>query len=432
MPSVSATAPVAVVYDRGSVSAGELAAGLADVAPLVLVTAESAHTARMRPVLEQIGEVLPIGGTPEDTQRALARWRPQGILTFAESMIGTTAELAAGLGLPYHTPETARLLTDKAEQRHRLGVTAVDTVRARRVTTAAEWQDALRHCGLPAVTKPVRGEGSRETWAIPDRAASAEVYERLFVAGSAREPLLVEELLQGRPSSPYGDYVSVETASHHGEVTPIAVTGKYPLLPPFREVGQFWPVHLGESEQAVLTALASAAVKALGVTTGICHTEIKLTPAGPRIIEVNGRLGGHLNELARRSCGVDLVRTAVTLALGRPLPHGALSPRSVYFQYNSPVPENACRLVATVGAASVRAVPGVTGYRPYVRPGEVLAGGTGTQPLDLLTGVAPDHPTAMGVLDKALSRLSHVFADQYGRTWTTTNAVHSSGPSTES
>ena len=49
--------------------------------------------------------------------------------------------------------------------------------------------------------------------------------------------------------------------------------------------------------------IASMAIKALGVRVGFLHTEIKLTPDGPRIIEVNGRLGGSVAEMAKACHG---------------------------------------------------------------------------------------------------------------------------------
>jgi carbamoylphosphate synthase large subunit len=70
-------------------------------------------------------------------------------------------------------------------------------------------------------------------------------------------------------------------------MTHFAITGKYPLLPPFRERGDFWPAWLTDDERDREGPLTSEALRALGITTGVAHTEIKLTPDGPRIIEVN-------------------------------------------------------------------------------------------------------------------------------------------------
>ncbi|MBP5910826.1 carboxylate--amine ligase, partial [Streptomyces sp. LBUM 1478] len=48
------------------------------------------------------------------------------------------------------------------------------------------------------------------------------------------------------------------------------------------------------------------------------HTEIKLTPAGPRVVEVNPRpAGNRITELIRHVTGIDLAAAAVEVALGR-------------------------------------------------------------------------------------------------------------------
>ncbi len=96
--------------------------------------------------------------------------------------------------------------------------------------------------------------------------------------------MLLEELLDGPE-------VSVETVSHAGVVQVVGVTDKsIGGAPAFIETGHMFPAALpaAEAEDAVRTALA--ALKALGLTEGVvAHTEIKLTSAGPRVVEVNPR-----------------------------------------------------------------------------------------------------------------------------------------------
>jgi biotin carboxylase len=55
------------------------------------------------------------------------------------------------------------------------------------------------------------------------------------------------------------------------------------------------------------------------VTTGCLHTEIKLTDAGPVVIEVNGRPGGGMSEMLERASGFSILRTALRLAVGDPV-----------------------------------------------------------------------------------------------------------------
>lgn len=114
-------------------------------------------------------------------------------------------------------------------------------------------------------------------------------------------------------------------------------------------------------------------MEALGITRGLAHTKIKLTPDGPRIIEVNGRLGGHVDELYARAFGVDMLAIELGVATGttpavrrRPAGH-------VYYQYQNLGPVQGGSFVGVSGVDAVRALPGVTGYRVFVSSGALIA-----------------------------------------------------------
>jgi len=255
---------------------------------------------------------------------------------------------------------------------------------------------AAAEVGLPCVVKPARGEGSRNTLRIDDVAEGARVCADLL---AGPEPaLLVEELLVGRDTRPFGDYVSVESVVVNGRPHHLEVTGKLPLVPPFRETCAFWPAPVSDAERARLFALTDAALAALSVADGLTHTEIKLTEAGPRIIELNGRLGGFIADLAGRAAGLDLFAIAGRIALGLPVELPA-SPRldRTTFVFNNLPPAGARRLLSVSGVPAVRALPGVTSYRPLFTPRRLIRGGFGTEELDLLRGscAGPDEVLAL-------------------------------------
>jgi hypothetical protein len=401
---------LAIVYDRGAASAGEIAIGLGDLGPITFLVNDSPHVRRIGEVLARCGRVVPLIG---DRLVDLARVRalgPAAILTFSEPMLPTTAWLADALGLPFHTVAATRMLTNKVRQRERLRATGVDDVRSRPVSSMAHWPGARAFVGLPAVLKPVHGQGSRYTHVVYDDDSARRLLASMLtvVPGST---VVVEELLLGRPSMPFGDYVSVESACGPSGIAHLAVTGKLPLVAPFRETGRFWPALLSSAERAAITELVTRALRALEVGVGLTHTEIKLTDAGPRIIEVNGRLGGHINGLSKQVARVDLVRLAGELALGQvPDPPVNLdSPDQVYFQHNTLAPVEPCDLLAVHGAAAVRQVDGVDGFRPYARPGDSFEADVMTRHLDLLWGRCGDHAAMAGILDDALHRVSFDF-----------------------
>lgn len=404
---------LAIAYDDGAVSPGEVGVALAGLGDIVFLVPDTAHVATMRPVLARLGDVRDLSGDARRDAEALRELAPDALVTFSERMIRTTAGLAREVELPYHTPETALLLTDKTRQRAALRAAGVDDVRTAPLDCLADWPAALAHVGLPAVVKPVRGAGSRHTYPVHDEEEALRVLTEIFAglppAPSGEPRLTMEEMLIGRDRLPLGDYASVESLCGPGGFTHIAVSGKLPLVAPFREPGRYWPTQLPEDERQAVLDLVTRALEALDVRHGLTHTEVKLTPEGPRLVEVNGRIGGHVNGLARTACGVDLVHAAVLQALGRPTGLGPLRPDRVHFQHNGLAPVRPCRLVSVDGAAAVRAMAGISGYRSFVRPDEWLPGGVMTRELDVVWGVADSHEEMVRVVRDALDTLHYTF-----------------------
>ncbi|WIM99833.1 ATP-grasp domain-containing protein [Actinoplanes oblitus] len=346
------------------------------------------------PVLEydpaDPGEVVP----------RLREHRPETILTFSEAAIPATAELAERLGLPYHDRETVTVLTDKWAQRRRLAERGVDAVWSAVVTDSDQARRVLAARPGPVVVKPRRSQSSRDTFLVETGELPPGVRP------SPDSPFVIEEFLPGRGGTEFGDYVSVESLVSGGEPVTMGVTGKFPLLPPFREQGQFVPANLGEKEVAAAADLASAAVRALGVRSGLTHTEIKLTPDGPRVIEVNGRIGGFLGDLYQRATGQDLLALGLAAACGRPVT--AETPRvtgGVHFQYSNQPPVSGGVLREITGADLVRRESGVAGYTVRFGPGTERPPGVMTFFVDLLRGEAADHQAMLALIDRCLSHL---------------------------
>ncbi|MFD5823994.1 ATP-grasp domain-containing protein [Lentzea sp. NPDC060358] len=405
--------PLIVVYDEGSVAPSEIAVGLAEVSPCVFAVGPTPHARAMEPLLEQFGPVVRVESAVTAAEQ-LAAHSPRGIVTFSERALPVTAELAERLGLPGNSRATVARLTDKWLQRSALRAAGVDTVRSYRIAAEQDWEPAVGEVGLPAVLKPANGGASRNTYLVEDGATGLGEVRRLlaqdaagFVPGGA---LVLEEYLRGRPSAPFGDYVSVENLTVDGHVLDVAVTGKLPLLPPFRESGYFVPAPLQAGEEAEVRTLARAAITALGVSSGFTHTEVKLTGQGPRLIEVNGRLGAGVHDLVGRAHGVDAVTLAGRVALGERVVLDHPRARRVYFQIFHPAPRRPCELVAVEGAREVRELPGVTVHRPFLRPGTAIAGGVQTERLGVVTGEAGDSDELAGLVREVNARLRYRFA----------------------
>jgi hypothetical protein len=147
----------------------------------------------------------------------------------------------------------------------------------------------------------------------------------------------------------------------------------------------------------------------------VTHTELKLTAGGPRIIEVNGRLGGNVNELSLRSGGPDLVRVAASIALARPVDVEPYTPDRVHFQLTSPAPDRVCQLVRVAHVERVRAHPAVRRYAPRLRPGDRLTGSVATRNVDLICGDAASVEEMAAAVAELLALPRYVFDTADGR-----------------
>jgi hypothetical protein len=397
-----------VPYDKGAVHPAEVARALGDTAELVFGVPDSEHAKRLEPVMAAFGRTMPFTHHRETDRLAAEAQGVNGVVAFSELMVRSAGLLAADLGLPGPGVGAAEAVTDKDRQRALLRAAGVETTRSAALADLHGWDAAVSAVGLPAVLKPARGGGSRETHLVTDPEAGRRLWARVRSKG---ELFVLEEFLHGVGSGPFGDYVSVESLVLDGTPHHFALTGKFPLAEPFREVGQFWPAALPAGQADVAFDLTTAALKALGFGTGVTHTELKLTPDGPRIIEVNGRLGGHISELSRRASRLDTVRLAGLTAFGEArAPERVADSGRVYWQYNNPAPREACRLTAISGWREALEIDGVSGFTPYLRAGASLPGGVMTDPLDLLGGDAADHDQMFDQLREAGQRLSYSFA----------------------
>ncbi|MEV4282628.1 ATP-grasp domain-containing protein [Actinoplanes xinjiangensis] len=398
---------LAVVFDFGSASPmGILASarGLAEV--VFLCDRERPHVRNLYRELRELAPVCDItGATDEEILSRPECAHLTGIVTFSESQLNRTAALAERRDLPFLSVATAAAMTDKFTQRRLLAEAGVQHTACRVVRDLTELGPALDAVGLPAVLKPRSGSASARTCTVHDL-DEAHARLRTFTdpaAGGSPAEFVVEQLLAGDPSAAgtaWADYVSVESITAHGVIRHIEVTGKFPLAPPLRETGYVVPATLDPAWHTRVLALTTAALTALGVRHGVTHTEVKLTPDGPRIIEVNGRLGGYVADLVRRARGFDLVRAALAVALGRPYE----PPRALYrrhaFQYFLTPPMEAVTLRRLGGIDELGRVPGIQAVEVLVEPGAVLDWRHGTLAyVGIVHGSAADHRGVRRLVD---------------------------------
>ncbi|MFI1979784.1 acetyl-CoA carboxylase biotin carboxylase subunit family protein [Streptomyces wedmorensis] len=271
-----------------------------------------------------------LGG--DDAVRAIVdfsrEWRPEGILGFSELVVTETHAAALELGLPANSPESLPALRSKEAQRTALAKGGVPVPGFASVFSLSDLVRAVAEVGLPAVLKPSAGVGSMATYPVTEDVDLSGLWDTAtsrYTAdprGDGSVHFVLEEMLIGErwhDDPRYAPYVSVESLVQDGSVTHCAVTDKFPLSEPFRENGNVFPSNLPRHRIDSILECATQAIQALGIRNSMVHTEVMLTAAGPRIIEVNSRLGGAAIEMLQLSFDYDVVTAMADIATGRPI-----------------------------------------------------------------------------------------------------------------
>ncbi|MFF3412584.1 ATP-grasp domain-containing protein [Streptomyces sp. NPDC002742] len=246
--------------------------------------------------------------------RTLAdRYDLAGVFTWTEWYLVPVARLARQLGLPANAPEAMQACRNKATSRVLFARHGVPSAASVSVRNLAEAGAAARQIGYPVVLKPAAHAASIGVIRAntPEQLATAFRFADQ-AAGLGREStsVLVEEYLDGPE-------VSVECVTYRGETTVVAVTRKTVSAPPyFEELAHC--VDAADPLLDVVTPVASAAIRAVGITNGICHVEMRLVDGRPRLVEVNGRIAGDMiGHLVQLATGIDLPRAAADIACDR-------------------------------------------------------------------------------------------------------------------
>ena len=361
---------LAFVYHPRSFGTFALAKAASGVCQLVwVIDSDVPELGSMPRLLRRLGEIVDVAGLSlDEAATRIAATGPDGILSLSDSQLRWTAGVAERLGLAFVGAETAERLSDKYAQRTALraaGMSVPDFWVVPEAADAQGWSALCEQASFPALLKPRRSGGSRDVVRVrtPDelRALVPEIVERR--GPIAPQSLMLEGYLPDRPQdggTEFAGYVSVESIVSDGVASHLAITGRFPPAEPFRETGFFIPSALGQADSDDVAATAGEAIAALGVTVGTLHTEVKLTPDGPRVIEVNGRMGGGTPEMLAAVTDVDLLALAMRLALGERIVIAAMPQCTgvVYVLY-SHAPVTMRRIVAVDGLELLRSDPSV-------------------------------------------------------------------------
>jgi biotin carboxylase len=331
---------------------------------------------------------LPLGGrpvipvSPQDpdgsASRILARGGPAAAVVGADTpMLVLAAAVAARMGLPHNPVDAVLNATDKTRQRQRWAAAGVAQPNFEIVPAAAP-EDAIRQAaeavGFPCVVKAVSLSASQGILRADDTAAAVMAARRIRqILASARrpatEPLLVEEYLPGPE-------LSIDGLLAGGDLTVTAVFDKprTPDGPTFEETLLVTPSRLPGPVLRAAIGTAGQAARALGLTGGPVHAELRVGDRGglarPAMIELAARsIGGLCSRALQLPGGKTLEELVLANALGQPAPalgYDLARPSGVFML---PVPRPGV-LRAVHGRASAAAVPGITGLTITIPVGQ--------------------------------------------------------------
>jgi biotin carboxylase len=336
------------------------------------------------------------------------------VVSYTDSYQHIASEIAQSLQVHCVVdPEVVRTAVDKYSMRKVLARAGVPQCRFAFARGRAEIVDAVREVGMPCIVKPVAGKASI---GIAKIEAQQDIEKALDWVGAKHvdQGVVVEQFMEGPE-------FSVEAISVNGEHRMVALTMKYKDPETFVEIGHVIPAPVEVSVKVSIEDYVGNALTALGFKNLPSHTEIILTPEGPRIVETHTRLAGdHIIDLARYSCNVDLytlsARQSIGMDISDLIPAPIIPARAAAIWYASPSSTAEQILVDVAGIEQARSVPGVEALEILKRTGE--PGGMVTHSHDRVAyaiALSDNAAQALAASQAAIGQLSFLYSVKSGQ-----------------
>ncbi|KAK1335617.1 hypothetical protein QTO34_003409 [Cnephaeus nilssonii] len=234
------------------------------------------------------------------------------------------------LGLPCSPPAAMRLAKQKSRtQLHLLRCQgppwpspSLHAVPCCPLESEADVERAVRQVPLPGVMKLEFGAGAVGVRLVEDALQCHQHFSRIArdLQGEADHPgiglgwgnsMLLMEFIEGTEHD-------VDLVLFRGKLLAAFVSDNGPTrLPGFTETAACMPSGLAPEQAAQLVQAAFRCCLGCGLLDGVFNVELKLTGAGPRLIEINPRMGGfYLRDWILELYGVDLLLAAAMVACG--------------------------------------------------------------------------------------------------------------------
>lgn len=273
-----------------------------------------------------------------------------------EGGVMVAARASEMLGLTGNRPEAAILTRDKLAMRTRLQIAEVDQPGFAALLSDDDPQAIAAGVGVPLIIKPIDRTASQGVIRVDRLEDVGPTANRVRDIVGHDATLLIESFAPGTE-------IAIEGLVSHGSLYVLAVFDKPDTRsgPFFPETIFVTPSRLAEDVLAEAVRVAGSSVRALGLTNGPVHVELRVDGSRARLIEIAARsIGG----LCSRSLDFGLMDTSLESLIlrnaldgapphlrRRPMANGVLM---------IPTPADG-RFAGLRGEAEVRALEEITG-----------------------------------------------------------------------
>jgi biotin carboxylase len=317
------------------------------------------------------------------------------------------------LGLRHNPVSAVREARDKFRMRIRLAEAGVPGPEFRKVFLDANAEAAALSAPYPCVLKPMTLSASRGVIRAdnPNQfLAALERINRMLQPDQDRQresPILVESYMPGAE-------IALEGVLEQGVLRVLAIYDKPEPMdgPFFEETIYVTPSRHPDSDQTAMAECAHSVAAALGLTEGPIHAEMRLTPDGPRILEIAPRsIGGHCSRTLRFGDGMTLEELLLRHALDLPGKEAQREPGGAGVMM-IPIPR-AGLLERVEGKEAAEAVPGVEEVELSIPVGqEVIPPPEGSRYLGFIFADLPDPEAVEQALRESHERLKFTISPQ--------------------
>ena len=239
-----------------------------------------------------------------------------GVVTFTDSGVITTAYVQYHLGLPQIGPlESVEILQNKDRFRKFLIQNGFNAPKAKGYTSYEQVVKEVDMYRWPIIVKPVDSAASKGVTRIDDIKQLKEAVN-FALHYSASKRFIVEEFIEKKGCSSDSDCFSVNGKLE--VVTYSAQRFDENADNPYAPAGFSWPSTFTKEQESYLTSEIQRLLSLLNMKSSIYNIESRVgLDDKPYIMEVSPRGGGNrLAEMVRFSTGADMITAAVRAAVG--------------------------------------------------------------------------------------------------------------------